>query len=129
MIPLAVFACMGLLTAYTTVDLTFHGGPLAAAFDLHGLSTSHEWLATHFRGGGEGAAVLGLSCSSLSASGLIPPLVAQPRHPSASDFYSFSFCHRSRDVINAAAMQIPNLPPGLSELCSDPSNCSKEEAR
>lgn len=36
------------------VDLAFHREPLTAAFDLHGLSTSHEWLTPHVRGGGRG---------------------------------------------------------------------------
>lgn len=86
------------------VDLAFHREPLTAAFDLHGLGTSHEWLTPHVRGGGEGAASSGLE---------LPPLSARPRFsfirlspastpPSASDFCSFSFCHTSRDVMPAA---------------------------
>lgn len=116
-------------------DLAFHREPLTAAFDLHGLSTSHEWSSPHVRGGGEETASSGLELPSLSARLRLCSIRSSPasttRHgPVSLRFcsFSFSFCHTSRDDMPSAMMRISELSPQVKRLttsrpgcCSDPS--------
>ena len=74
-------------------DLAFHREPLTAAFEFHGLSTSHEWWSSHVRGGGEGPASSGLELPPLSARLRLSSIRSSPASttPSASDFVHFHF--------------------------------------